>query len=104
MTGSQLVTLYVDKVLSARQCVLFARITRNDDDDEDHRPIIIEFCGRIDAVTDSDSDEETPYSSQNQKKPNPWSKSNDTQGRKEASFKQNKEVGLFTSLIWLHFT
>ena len=28
------------------------RIPRNDDDDEDHRPIIIEFCGRIDAVTD----------------------------------------------------
>lgn len=36
------------------------RIPRNDDDDEDHRPIIIEFCGRIDAVTDSDSDEDTP--------------------------------------------
>lgn len=45
------------------------RIPRNDDDDEDHRPIIIEFCGRIDAVTDSDSDEETPYSSQKKKKP-----------------------------------
>lgn len=25
------------------------RIPRNNDDDEDHRPIIIEFCGRIDA-------------------------------------------------------
>lgn len=43
------------------------RIPRNDDDDEDHSPIIIEFWGRIYAVTDSDYDKETPYSSQNKK-------------------------------------
>lgn len=43
------------------------RIPRNDDDDEDHSPIIIEFWGRIDAVTDSDYDKETPYSSQKKK-------------------------------------
>lgn len=47
------------------------RIPRNDDDDEDHRPILIEFCGRIDAVTDSDSDEETPILPKRKRKRNP---------------------------------
>lgn len=47
------------------------KIPCNDNDDEDHRPILIELCGKIDVVIDSNSDEETSILPKRKRKGNP---------------------------------